>query len=414
MSPFCLSTRNLLDPARRAIDEQFADDPITRGALLQTISMSYNNLGLPLKAIPIAETAVALRREHLGNDHRDTLWSIARLGGALSDAEQWEEAEAAYKEALDGCLRTLGASHPDTRLVYNDLGLHYADTFQFEQAFESLNRALPKPRDQITNFDSETSTTLNNLALAAWDLDRLDTARELFEQVLDHWPDSDAERLERFTTMNNLGSLLFDLSELQESGERAEEAERILTEAIAGLRRVVGDKHPNTLSTMNNLGYVCVNSDRLDEAEHWFSLVMDLRIETLGPRHTDTLMSLNNLAFLLDKQHRFDEAHSLYRKALDGQTAVLGETAAETMQTTKNLADSYGNAGAFGKAIEMASVFHDAALKSRRPIDIKDACRFMADLYDAWEEATPGEGHEVEAAAWRAKANAITIEDDSQ
>ena len=52
---------------------------------------------------------------------------------------------------------------------------------------------------------------------------------------------------------------------------------------------------------------------------------LEIREKELGEGHPNTALSYNNLATNLDGQDRYDEAEPLYRKALEICEKVLGE-----------------------------------------------------------------------------------------
>merc|ERR1712054_715116 len=84
----------------------------------------------------------------------------------------------------------------------------------------------------------------------------------------------------------------------------------------AGCREKLGDKHPSTLTSINNLAGLLEERGRLDEAEPLYQEALAGRREKLGDKHPDTLLSINNLAALLKAQGRLDEAERLDRGAL--------------------------------------------------------------------------------------------------
>lgn len=73
-------------------------------------------------------------------------------------------------------------------------------------------------------------------------------------------------------------------------------------------RRVLGEEHPSTLTSMANLASTYRSQGRWAEAEQMFVQVMETRKRVLGEEHPDTLGSMNNLAFALKEQHREGEA----------------------------------------------------------------------------------------------------------
>ena len=57
---------------------------------------------------------------------------------------------------------------------------------------------------------------------------------------------------------------------------------------------------------------------KYDEAEPLYREALKVRRETLGDRHPDTLISINNFGGLLKNQGKYDEAEPLFREALTG------------------------------------------------------------------------------------------------
>jgi len=60
-------------------------------------------------------------------------------------------------------------------------------------------------------------------------------------------------------------------------------------------KRVLGQEHPDTLSSMTNLASTYRNQGRWNEAEQLQNQVMDLRMRVLGQEHLHTLTSINNI-----------------------------------------------------------------------------------------------------------------------
>jgi hypothetical protein len=71
--------------------------------------------------------------------------------------------------------------------------------------------------------------------------------------------------------------------------------------------RVLGEDHPGTLTSMNNLANTYWDQGRLKEAEQLGVQVLEARNRVLGKDHPDTLQSVNNLA-AYQSQGRLKEA----------------------------------------------------------------------------------------------------------
>ena len=60
--------------------------------------------------------------------------------------------------------------------------------------------------------------------------------------------------------------------------------------------------------------------------------------ETLGNRHPDTLASINNMGQLLQRMHQLEEARPLLEEALKARRETLGDCHPNTMTSIYNLA----------------------------------------------------------------------------
>ena len=81
-------------------------------------------------------------------------------------------------------------------------------------------------------------------------------------------------------------------------------AESLLREALEGQRETLGDRHPDTLGSINNLGLLLYYTDDLAAAEPLLHEALDVSRETLGNRHPNTLASIVNLGNLFKGQRR--------------------------------------------------------------------------------------------------------------
>ena len=141
-------------------------------------------------------------------------------------------------------------------------------------------------------------------------------------------------REERATSelQNQLGRLLQAQGKLDEAGV-------LLREALEARRATLGDRHPNTLVSINNLGLLLKAQGKLDEAGVLYREALEARRATLGDRHPDTLGSINNLGRLLHDQGRLGEAETLLLEAHDGCAATLAEGQRTRLRSQAWLAD---------------------------------------------------------------------------
>jgi CHAT domain-containing protein/Tfp pilus assembly protein PilF len=141
-----------------------------------------------------------------------------------------------------------------------------------------------------------------------------------------------------------------NLAVLYRAQGRYGEAEPLYRRALEARERVLGDEHPDTLSSVNNLAGLYQAQGRYGEAEPLYRRALEALERVLGDEHPDTLSSVNNLAFLYQAQGRYGEAEPLYRRALEARERVLGDEHPDTLISVNNLAELYRAQGRYGEA----------------------------------------------------------------
>jgi tetratricopeptide (TPR) repeat protein len=120
---------------------------------------------------------------------------------------------------------------------------------------------------------------------------------------------------------------------LQEMG-KLEEARPLYEEALQGLRETLGDRHPETLISINNMGLLLKDMGKLEEARPLFEEAVQGLRETLGDRHPETLNSISNLADLLRETGALVEAEAVLGNAVAAAQEVFGIHHMRTLKIT--------------------------------------------------------------------------------
>jgi len=81
------------------------------------------------------------RRQVLGADHADTLVSVVNAGVLANALGHYEDAQALYKEALEGFVKKLGTEHPNTIVTSGNLGDSLRKSGKFKEAERLLTEA---------------------------------------------------------------------------------------------------------------------------------------------------------------------------------------------------------------------------------------------------------------------------------
>ncbi|HEX8344626.1 MAG TPA: toll/interleukin-1 receptor domain-containing protein [Actinoplanes sp.] len=155
---------------------------------------------------------------------------------------------------------------------------------------------------------------------------------------------------------------------------------------VTDLERVLGDDHPDTLGSRNNLANAYQDAGRTDEAIALHTRTLTDMERILGDDHPDTLTSRNNLANAFQQSGRTDEAIALHTRTLTDRERILGDDHPDTMQSRGNLASAYQAAGRTDEAIAL----HTRTLTDRERIlghDHPNTLRSRNNLANAYQQA---------------------------
>ena len=346
-------------------------------------------------SIELYEQVLAERERVLGADHPDTLTVRNNLAGAYYSVGRFGEAIELYEQVLAEYERVLGADHPDTLTVRNNLAGAYKSAGRLAEAVELFERVLADRVRVLGPDHPDTLAARNNLAGAYKSAGRLAEAVELFERVLaDRVRVLGPDHPDTLTTRNNLAGAYYSVGRF---GEAIELFERVLAER----ERVLGPDHPDTLTVRNNLAFAYHSAGRFDEAIELYERVLADQERVLGPDHPDTLTVRNNLAFAYHSAGRFGEAIELFERVLADQERVLGPDHPGTLTTRNSLAGAYEDVGRFGEAIELFERVladqervlgpdHPDTLNARDNLALAyDAVGRLAEAINVWEELLP-------------------------
>jgi hypothetical protein len=270
-------------------------------------------------ALALADAVAALGRYSLVRAVADGLY-VQRLLQTVVRAALDAEAERAWAATA---LRLLQVGFPGSDKV--------ADWAACERLLPHVLAAA----DHGQRLELESQTWLWLLTESAryvWQRGHYPQAATLLEQALagcrrvlgDDHPDT-------LTTMNYLAETRHDLGDLDGVRELHEQA-------LAGRQRALGDDHPATMESMNNLAETRHDLGDLDGARELHEQALAGCRRVLGDDHPNTLISMNNLAMTRYALGDLDGAHELLEQAMAGYRRVLGDDHPTTLNSVNNLA----------------------------------------------------------------------------
>jgi len=151
---------------------------------------------------------------------------------------------------------------------------------------------------------------------------------------------------EQIGFISSLGYLLFKVAEY-------EKAEKLYRKSSKLCETILGELHPATATSYNNLAEMYKVQGECRKAEELHKKALRISESVMGEEHLDTVISYNNLAMLYGEQGEYRKAEELYEKSLRISEKVLGEEHPATAAGYNNLAGVYAEQGEYGKAEEL-------------------------------------------------------------
>ena len=169
-------------------------------------------------------------------------------------------------------------------------------------------------------------------------------AQQLQEEALKNVEGTDTMAVE--IIKNNLAGTFL-------SQGRWKEAEELFVQVMETSRRVLGQEHPSTLTSMASLASTYWKQGHWEESKELDVQVMETRKRVLGQEHPDTLSSMANLASTFWNQGRWRGAEVLGVQVLETRKRVFGQEHPDTLTSVANLASTYQSQGRWKEAEEL-------------------------------------------------------------
>ncbi|KAK6993239.1 FabD/lysophospholipase-like protein [Favolaschia claudopus] len=299
-------------------------------------------------AIKLQVVVMEARKQHLGEDHSDTLHSMDTLAMSYWRQGQWSDAEDLVVFVLEARKRKLS---PSTLYSMNYLASIYLSQGRWHDALALQVVVLAAFKQRLGVEHPDTLSTMNNLAATYNSQHQWKDAEDLQIFVLETRKKQLGEdHPETLAITNNLAATY-------SSQGKHSDAETLKLVVLEAYKRQLGKEHTNTLTIMNNLALNYQNQEQWTDAEPlqlavlegWKRqdaealqvTVLEARKQHLGGEHPDTLVSMNNLARTYLSQHRFGEAEALEVKVVETYKQLLGEEHPETQISMQSKAGGH-------------------------------------------------------------------------
>jgi eukaryotic-like serine/threonine-protein kinase len=313
-----LISKALLEPSARAIDKDFAHQPIVQATLRQSLADRYFEMGVFDRALALAESALKLRQKHLGSTHVNTLRSHVGLCNLVSSLGDLEKAKTHCEIVLNQMPKADGRSDEDLMASLNAAaGFAYAQN-DMPTAVRLGTQSLELGRKQ-GNDAAETIELISTLGIYYLAMGKFDQAKPLLRESVERSTRVlGDEHSATLVAYNSLGTLL-------DSQGKVEEAEAIYRKSLTLHRKARGEDNPDTLHAARNLALVLFNRGKTDEAEPLWRFALERRRQRLSDEHPDSVNSFGDMAALLIAKEAYEEALPFALEAHDKYLKQFGE-----------------------------------------------------------------------------------------
>jgi serine/threonine protein kinase/lipopolysaccharide biosynthesis regulator YciM len=227
------------------------------------------------------------------------------LAGVYHRQGRYEEAEKLYLKLL----KTSDSDSEDRGMLncMDGLGDVYRDQGRYKEA-EELYKSIIKKRQHFWGERTAIST-IGSLARLYMNQGNYDRADELFKEIDDI--------IDKSENSSKPTWYLYNLAVLRTKQCCFDEAESLFEEVRNRWQHKLGeiaDDHPEMLSVINSLGVLRREQKRYEEAEKYFLDAVEGRLLKLGDQHPHTIESTNNLIALYEAWNKLEKAEEWREK----------------------------------------------------------------------------------------------------
>ncbi|MBL9030967.1 MAG: serine/threonine protein kinase [Phycisphaerae bacterium] len=407
-----VTVRAVLDKAALGMPDRFKDRPLVAARLHGTIGKTYSGLGDYPQATTHLREALALCERVLGADHRETWRARTALGTLLILSGSHDESERILKSAVEACERLFGADDDATAAARDALANLYALQIRTDDAIGLAREQVRARVKSLGKEHDDTVNALNVLGVSLMDTEQFDEAERTFTEVLAVLQRTrPATHPFTLTVRANLGLLHYQAAMAGKTTDPADYARRIelartINEATLRDRTIaLGEEHPDTLTSMGNLGIVYKELGRTQEADALNRKSVEISVKVLGENHPDTITGLANLGNSLRTQKKYAEAVHYLDRALKGARISHPPNHPGTAFILGWYSGCLRELGRYQDAedylLEARGII-TRVMGEDHPIAGQMALQFQM-LYEAWAKAEPDQGYDAKAALWKAK-----------
>ena len=187
----------------------------------------------------------------------------------------------------------------------------------------------------------------NNFKFVMEEIGDWNNAEQLAMQILSMRKKLLGEKhTDTLTSMGSLARTYYHQGKLSE-------AEQLEIQILHMRKKLLVAEHPDILTSMANIARIYYRQGKLDEAVQLEVQVLDMRMKLFGTEHICTIRSMGCLARTYYHQGKLNEAERLVVQVLDMKKKLLGEKHPYTLTSIESLARIYRHQGNLNEAEQL-------------------------------------------------------------
>ncbi len=316
------------------------------------------------KALEYGLKALAIYEKTWGSGHTNTANPYNNIGVVYHHSGDYDNALKYYLKALAIYEKVGSTKHSTTATLYNNIGGVYESLGSYDKAIKYHLKALTIRKTVQGTEHPSTADSYNNIGLVYHHsgdynkaLENFFKAKTIRKKVFEIGHPNIAN------SYNNIGTVYHCL------GDHDKALEYYL-KALAIYEKTWESGHTDTANSYNNIGVVYHSLDDYNKAIEYYLKALVIYEKVWGSEHPRTATLLDNIGANYGKLSDYDKAIEYYLKALVIYEKVWGSEHPHTATLLNNIGTNYGELGNYDKAIEYclkALVIYEKVLGPEHP-----------------------------------------------
>lgn len=324
-----ISAREVLDRAASRLDQELGDSPEVSARLKGVIGLAYRNIGDLPRANPMilaSAEAMAAQGGEKNTDEAARMFNL--LAGSYANNRKGEEGAAMARRAL-GLLGQQPADSFRVAQSYNSLGLALLSEQRYDEAEAAFRQALR--RHEAARREQFIGVSLDNLGMTYRRKGDLKAAAAAFDRSTPLFRRLYGEMSFDFWTSNTERALM-----VMDRGD-LDEAIAMLEANLVRAPKIFGEHSIYFISENNRLALALMRKGEFARAQPHVETALRLSAQVMGEDSFNHSMMLETAAQLAEATGDTDVAEAGLRKALAIREKAIGREHPDTLDLVMQL-----------------------------------------------------------------------------